>query len=94
MTLHEVSTQLYNLTIDGFVNGEQFTKHQLEAILRKWMQNPEQLKIKNRLVIELCLPDGRWFATVDRFADQADGYDYYIPETREQEQRIKDLLFN
>ena len=92
MTLHDVSTQLYNLTLGGFVNGEKFTKQQLEANLRRWMREPERLKIKNRLVIEICLQDGRWLATVDRFDDTPDGYDYYIPDTREQEQKLKDLL--
>ena len=85
MTLHEIATQLHNITFGGHVNGEKFTRHQLEENLQRWMRNPEAIKIPNRLVIEVCLADGRWLATVDRFADGPDGYDYWIPDNRTQE---------
>jgi hypothetical protein len=43
--------------------------------------------------METVLHDGqRWFFTVDRWGDGPDGFDYTIPDTREQEARIKALL--
>lgn len=92
MTLHEISNQIYDLTIDGFVNGERFTRRELEQAIRRWMRNPERNKIPNTCVIEVCLMDGRWLATIDRFADRPDGYDYTIPDNREQEARIYQKL--
>lgn len=92
MTIHEISCQLYHLT-RGHINGEVFTKTQLEASIRRWMRNPEQLKIKNRFVLEGQLPDGCWLITIDKFADAADGYDYTIPDTREQEEALRGRLF-
>ena len=92
MTLHDVSSQLYNITLDGFINGEQFTKHQFESALVKWMQTAEHNKIKNTHVLEISLPDGRWFCEVIKYADRPDGYDYFIPENREQEQKLLDRL--
>ena len=84
MTLHDIATQLHNLT-DGRINGEHFTKHELESNLRRWMRHSELNKLAGRLVIEISLPDGKWLATVDQHSDGADGYDYFIPDTREQE---------
>lgn len=91
MTLHDISTQLHNLT-GGHINGERFSKQELEGAIRRWMRNPEGLKIPNRFVIEVELKDGRWLATIDRFADSPDGYDYYIPDTREQEDLLRKAL--
>lgn len=92
MTLHEISTQLHSLTLGGFVNGEKFTRHELESNLRRWMRDCEHKKIRNSHVVEICLMDGRWLCEIHKFADSPDGYDYYIPDTREQEQRIWDAL--
>ena len=92
MTLHEVSNQIYDLTIDGFVNGEQFTRRRLEQSIRRWMKDAEHNKIANRCVIELCLQDGRWLAIIDKFSDAPDGYDYTIPDTRDQESRLWQML--
>lgn len=92
MTLHEIATQLHNLTFGGHVNGEKFTKTELEQNLKRWLRNAGHNKIPGKVVIEVCLADGRWLATVERFDNTADGYDYWIPDTREQENRIRDLL--
>ena len=92
MTLHDVSSQLYKLTLGGFINGEKFTKRQLDTALAMWMRHPENNKIKNTHVLEICLRDGRWLCEITKYADNPDGYDYFIPDTREQEQAIIDKL--
>lgn len=83
MTLTEVSTQLYNLT-KGHVNGERFTKSQLNKAIHMWMRFSEDFTIKNRRVITVTLPDGEWPATIDKFGDSSDGFDYWIPDTMEE----------
>lgn len=80
MTLREVSTQLFNLT-DGRVNGERYTETQLERAIRAWMRGSERHALKNRYVITITLADGTWPATIDKFRESADGYDYWIPDT-------------
>ena len=46
-------------------------------------------KAGNRIVMEIALPDGRWFFTINRYGD---GYDYTIPNNRDEEARILALL--
>lgn len=91
MTLHEISTQLHHMT-NGHINGEHFSRQALESNLHRWMRSCETNAIQNTHVIEVSLPDGTWLCEVHRFADVADGYDYYIPDTREQEARIWEML--
>lgn len=92
MTLHDIASQLHDLSVDGCFNGEHFTRAGLETAIRMWMRNPEHNKIKNRYVLEISLQDGRWLMTIDKISDSADGYDYYIPDTRDEEGRLWDLL--
>ena len=92
MTIHEVSAQLYNLSVAGYFNGEKFTKRQLELYIANSFRPEVHLKAENRLVMEIALPDGRWYFTVNRFSDKPDGFDYTIPDDREQEGKIKALL--
>lgn len=88
MTIHEVSSQIFSLTLGGFVNGEKFTKRELEHVFRMWMRDPSRNKVANAHLIEVCLRDGRWFATINKVAEGPDGYDYYIPDTRDEESRL------
>ena len=90
MTIHELSNQLYNLSVAGYFNGEKFTKRQLENHIASAFRGA--LKAGNRYVMEIALPDGRWLFTVNRFANTSDGFDYTIPDTREEEAKIKALL--
>lgn len=92
MTIHEVASQIYHLTLGGFVNGEKFTKRELERVLRIWLKDAQNNTIPNTVVVELCLPDGRWLSTVTKFADRPDGFDYWIPDTRDQEFRLMEQL--
>jgi hypothetical protein len=90
MTIHELSNQLYNLSVAGYFNGERFTRRQLQNHIAGAFRGP--LKAGNRYVIEIALPDGRWLFTVNRLANTGDGVDYTIPDTREVEAKIKALL--
>lgn len=85
MTLHQVTDSLYSLS--HIFNGEHFTRERLHkyvsALLCKGIP-----KLGNRIAFEITLPDGCWLFEIIRYNDNRDGYDYYIPETREQETRI------
>ena len=78
MTLHEVANQIHDLTA-GTINGEHFTKTEFNTTLRRWMGLGEQM------IFELTLPDGRWLCKVYEIRD---GYDYFLPDTREQEREL------
>jgi hypothetical protein len=88
MTIHETADQLHRLSVAGYINGEKFTVKRLENQIAAWFRASG----KRQIVMEIALPDGRWFFTVNRFSDKRDGYDYTIPDDREQEARIKGLL--
>lgn len=86
MTINEISNQLYNLSVGHYFNGEKFTKTELKHYISN------MLRTSDRVVMEITLMDGRWYFTVDRFANRKDGYDYYIPDTREHELLVKEYL--
>lgn len=89
MTIQYLSNQLHSLSVGGFFNGEKFTKGELLDYL-KGVFRPELNT--TRWVMEIALPDGRWFFTITRFSDSSDGFDYFIPDTREQEKSVIALL--
>lgn len=83
MTLREVSSQLYSLSVAGYFNGEKFTKSQLTEAMSHWMRT------RKSYIGEIALPDGRWFFEVTNYGG---GYDYYIPETRQQNDALRNRL--
>ena len=91
MTLKQVSDSLYGLSVFGYFNGEKFTRAQLRNYLKRAFRPETQT---SSWVMEIALPDGRWFCQVSRYSPASDGFDYFIPETRAQEQRLLDRLVN
>lgn len=86
MTIHNIASQLHDLSVAGYFNGEKFSKAELEHYIRN------MFRTGSTLVMEIALPDGRWFFKIERYANEADGYDYSIPDTREEEDKIFALL--
>ena len=88
MTIREVCKQLYDLSVGGYFNGEKFTLDRLINQTKNMFRTP--LKAGNRLVMQIALPDGWWnFYIVEYDKGQ---FDYYIPDTREQEKRVIAIL--
>jgi len=88
MTLREISNQLYSLSVDGFFNHEKFAKSQLyDHLSTMFCDKPDT---GSAIIMEIALPDGWWIFSVSRYSRAADGFSYFIPDTREQESRIKD----
>lgn len=88
MTIPQVASQLIGLSVGGYINGEKFTVDRLVNTIAAWFNG----EAKERIVMEIALPDGRWFFTVNRYGYGRDAFDYTIPETREQEAAILRLL--
>ena len=84
MSIREITNQLYDLSVGGYFNGEKFTKTRLNTYITN------MFKTGNKLIMQIALPDGWWFFKINKFANGE--YDYTIPDTREQEQRIKDII--
>ena len=90
MTLHEVTNSVFNLAVAGYINGEKFTADRLFKMINNSFKG--SLKLGNKVAIEIALPDGWWLCTINRYSDKADGFDYSIPATREEEQKIWNAL--
>lgn len=89
MTIRNIVDQLHTIAVDGTFNGEHFSKSELNYYICN-MFRPE-LNTRN-LIMEITLLDGNWFFSINRYSDNPDGFDYTIPDNREQESRILALL--
>lgn len=85
MTINEMTNQLYDLSVAGYFNGEKYSRKEFAEYV-KGIFRPETNR--TRWFMEISLPDGRWYFQITRFSDSKDGFDYYIPETRTQEQAL------
>lgn len=88
MTLSEVTHQIHNLAVSGEINGLHFSKQELLMYANK------MLRTADSFIFQIVLPDGEWLGKISRYSGKADGYDYYIPETREAEKHLKEELEN
>ena len=91
MTLHETAQSLHKLAVGGYFNHEKFSLGRLESMLKSLFK-AGALKLGNSVAIEIAMPDGWWLCKVIHYNNRPDGFDYYIPETREQEARIWSAL--
>lgn len=92
MTIHDVTSQLHSLSVGGYFNGEKFTVKQLQNCIADAFRSETTLAIAHTWVMEISLPDGRWLCAIEHYNDKSDGFDYTIPESREQESRLFDRL--
>ena len=91
MTLREISSQLHSLSVDGFFNRQKVTVRWLEDYISTMLIRASG----DSLVMEIALPDGWWFFTIYKFTDGGKiGFDYTIPDTREQESRVLSDLWD
>ena len=85
MTLHNLTEQLYDLSVAGYFNGEKFTKERLERYIYNLMIHADTKVI----IMEIALPDARWNFKISRWVERGSfQFDYYIPETREDEYKM------
>lgn len=87
MTLREVVDQVYSLSIGGFFNRQKVTKKWLYNYLNTLLRTKE--KVPQRVVMEIALPDGWFYFSVNSFIDGGCiGFDYFIPDTKEQSEQL------
>ena len=84
MNIKELTNQLFDLSVAGYFNGEKFTKTRLNTYITNMFKSGQWL------VMNIALPDGRWYFYIDKYNDNE--YGYFIPNTREQEQKILDVF--
>lgn len=89
MTIREVAAQLHHLSV-GHINGSTYTKDALARLISDTLSKVPDKKRGSLMMIEL--PDGYWFFTVSQWGSIRDGFDYDIPENREQESRMIELF--
>jgi len=82
MTLREVVNQVYDLSVDGYFNRIKFTKQEFSLYVWRMMRTT------NKLIFEIALPDGWWYMSINRWNDNSKQYDYYIPDTKEDSEKL------
>lgn len=85
MTLKQTCNEVLKLAVDNTINGRKFTLDQLYKQTSALLSDEPA---GNLLVYSIMLEDGEWWFSINRYSDKADGFDYYIPETREQEAKF------
>lgn len=96
MTLHEVTNQLYYLSVGGFFNRQKVTKRWLHDYLDTLLVRSNRNKrTPKTIVMEIALPDGWFFFSINSFIDgNRMGFDYYIPDSKEKSKQLFDSLLH
>lgn len=86
MSLSWIVDSLFELSVDHTFDGVKYTKAQLLQRLKQLLPR----NVKRVVVTRVNLPDGSWLCEIESAPDGGSGawyYGYYIPETREEEER-------
>lgn len=88
MTLRDCTSQIFKLSVAGYINGEKFIYNRFDKMVRAMFGGDAK-----KYIGEICLPDGHWWFKIFRLKNGE--YDYYIPETKEQNAILaKELTLN
>ena len=87
MTLHEVEQHIKAVNIGNWFEREK----KPAGWLRTTLKHNFCEEGATRWIFEAALPDGWWYISVSKF-DNGE-YGYFIPETREQEDKLKHQLY-
>lgn len=90
MTINEISKKLFNLSAGGYFNHEKFTEKRLSNYIDKMFHDSNGVRCKSNIVMEIALDDGWWLFHIDWIDGY--GFDFTIPNTREQEKQLKMML--
>ena len=84
MTIYELSQQLHSISLNGYFNGEKRSVKWLRAYIQSMFRAGG-----NSLIMEISMQDGRWLFEICRWSECGGfQYDYCIPDTRAQEERL------
>ena len=84
MTIYDITQQLHSISLAGYFNCEKRSVEWLRTYIQSMFRAGG-----DSLIMEIAMPDGRWLFEVHRWTERGGAqYDYYLPETREQEDRL------
>jgi hypothetical protein len=89
MTIKQACTQLHGLSVDGYFNGEKFTAERLAKMAEPLFRDRPA---PSQVIYQIALLDGWWWFSINKYSDLPDGYDWTIPETREEEKKLYNRL--
>ena len=87
MTLVQMADSVYKWSYGHVLNGEKHTKEGF----RYWFERMFFLNDRKNVLFSMAMPDGEWFCVATHYDD---GYDYYVPDTREQEGELIKRFLN
>ena len=84
MTFNEMTKQIYDISHKHHINHETKKLIQFRKELKSYFD--QATRLPTQIAFEMEMRDGYWYCVAIK---SAWGYDYYIPETREDEERLK-----
>lgn len=91
MTIKEITNQLYDLSVGGYFNKEKFTKQRLYNQIKSLFRGSTRKLADHPVIVQqIALCDGWWFFYIIEYAKGE--FDYFLPDTREQEKRVISIL--
>lgn len=79
MTLNQMSDHVYRFSRGHILNGQKNTKEDFRFWFNRMFRNNEMV------LFSMELPDGEWLC---KAVHTQYGYDYFVPDTREEEYRL------
>lgn len=80
MTLTNIANMAYDLAVGHYINGEKFSEQRTRDLFGAMLR-----KEGDAYYGQIALPDGKWCFRASIICGT---YDLYIPDTREQEDRL------
>ena len=85
MTKSYTFKQIYDLSVNGNINHRKFSFLKFKNFCNEYFEDPKH----NSIVIDILLPDGWWYCAIMRMKNNNETiWDYYIPDTREQQKEM------
>lgn len=88
MTKNEVLKQLYDLSVNGNFNH----KGHYSFSGFKNLVDEKFCNRKSKCILEVELPDGWWYVIIKKLQNKM--WDYYIPDSREENDIIKNMIMD
>ena len=84
MTFNEMTKQIYDISYKHHINCETKTLAQFRRELKTYFD--QTTRLPTQIAFEMEIKDGYWYCVAIK---SAWGYDYYIPKSREEEEKLK-----
>ena len=94
MKMLEMIDQIHSLAVDGEINGKKMTKKEFRDLIANALEHFDK---DCKVLLKLRMNDGTWHCSVRRWLPAGTRFfefDYLIPDTREQEERMLSDCFD